>query len=343
MLEAIVLDAKRQLGRMDSPAREGRGGRKRAIKVTLRQLAIFEAIARCGSIAKAADEIALSQSAASMALRDLEYHLNVELFSREGGRLTLSDYGRLVQSRAAALLRQAEELERMTPNDQVAERLRLGATPSLAYSTVSEVCARFTALHAGVTIDLFVGPSTEIINKVHRMSLDIGFIGCPNNRTDIEHRAWVDDPLAVFCAPGNPLARKVGAPLAELLSEPWALERAHSSERWSLTMEALKHLSSQRIVFESDSIEAVKVAVRTGDMLGCLSKGTINDEVRRGLLVDLRVPELAVSRRSTVIWKKTSYQGQTRRAFLDYVEAYDDGRLADGEASCSEIAEAYTE
>ena len=207
------------------------GKRKRSIKVTLRQLAVFEAIARCGSIAKAADEIALSQSAASMALRDLEYHLNVELFSREGGRLLLSDHGRLVQSRAAALLRQAEELERLAPNDQLVERLRLGATPSLAYSTVAEVCARFTALHTGVTIDLSVGPSTDIIGKVHRMSLDIGFIGCPNNRSDIEKRGWVDDPLAVFCAPDHPLARKVGAPLAEFLNEPWVLERAHSSER----------------------------------------------------------------------------------------------------------------
>jgi DNA-binding transcriptional LysR family regulator len=321
MLEVIVFDGKRK--GMDAPAREGRGGRKRAIKVTLRQLAVFEAIARCGSIAKAADEIALSQSAASMALRDLEYHLNVELFSREGGRLLLSDHGRLVQARAAALLRQAEELERLAPNEQAVERLRLGATPSLAYSTVSAVCSRFAALHQGVTIDLAVGPSTEIMNKVHRMSLDIGFIGCPNNRSDIEHRGWVDDPLAVFCAPGNPLAHKAGASLREFLNEPWALERAQSSERWSLTMEALKHLSSQRIVFESDSIEAVKAAVRMGDMLGCLSKATISDEVRRGLLVDLRVPELAVTRHSTIIWKKSSYQGQMRRAFLDFVETYD--------------------
>lgn len=323
MLDAIVFDGKRKLGRMVAPTRDGRGDRKRAIKITLRQLAVFEAIARCGSIAKAADEIALSQSAASMALRDLEYHLNVELFSREGGRLLLSDHGRLVQARATALLRQAEELERLAPNDQVVERLRLGATPSLSYSTVSEVCARFAALHAGVTIELSVGPSTEIINKVHRMSLDIGFIGCPNNRNDIEQRGWIDDPLAVFCAPGHPLARKIGASLREFLSEPWALERAQSSERWSLTMEALKHLSSQRIVFESDSIEAVKAAVRTGDMLGCLSKATIDDEVHRGLLVDLQVPELAVTRRSTIIWKKTSYQGKMRRAFLDFVGTYD--------------------
>ena len=42
MLEAIVFDGKRRLGRMDAPTREGRGGRKRAIKVTLRQLAVFE-------------------------------------------------------------------------------------------------------------------------------------------------------------------------------------------------------------------------------------------------------------------------------------------------------------
>ena len=88
-------------------------------------------------------------------------------------------------------------------------------------------------------------------------------------------------------------------------------------------MEALKYLSSQRIVFESDSIEAVKAAVRTGNMLGCLSRSTISDEVRRGLLVDLRVPELAVRRRSTVIWKKTNYQGQIQRTFLEFLSTYD--------------------
>lgn len=323
MLEVVVVDGKPRVRGADFSARETRGKRKRSIKITLRQLAVFEAIARCGSIAKAADEIALSQSAASMALRDLEYHLNVELFAREGGRLLLTDHGRLVQSRTAALLGQAEELERLAPSAQLVERLRLGATPSLAYSSVAEVCARFTALHTGVTIDLSVCPSTDIIGKVHRMSLDIGFIGCPNNRSDMENRGWVDDPLAVFCAPDHPLARKVGAPLAEFLNEPWVLERAHSSERLSLTMEALKYLSSQRIVIESDSIEAVKAAVRTGNMLGCLSRSTISDEVRRGLLVDLRVPELAVRRRSTIIWKKTNYQGQIQRTFLEFLSTYD--------------------
>lgn len=280
---------------------------------------MFEAIARCGSIARAADEIALSQSAASMALRDLEAHLGVELFAREGKRLLLSDYGRKVQARASSLLRQAQELEKLSHGEEMVGRLRLGSTPSLAHSVLSAACGRFTMEHPGVVIDLAVGASIDVIAKVHRMSLDIGFIGSPTNRSDLEVRDWVDDRLAVFCAPSHPCARRVGACLTKLLAEDWALEKAMSSERISLTMEALKHLSSIRIVFESDSIDAVKAAVKTGGMIGCLSRRTLAGEFARGELIDLEVPDLDVPRRATIIWKKDSYQGLVQSAFIDFV------------------------
>ncbi|WP_343228515.1 LysR substrate-binding domain-containing protein [Sphingomonas colocasiae] len=272
-------------------------------------------------MAKAADEIALSQSAASMALRDLEAHLGVDLFAREGKRLLLSDYGRQVQARASSLLRQAEELEKLTAGDELVGRLRLGATPALAHSALSEACGRFTRVHPGVVIDLSVAASIDVIAKVHRMSLDMGFIGSPTNRSDLETRDWIDDRLAIFCAPDHPCARRIGACLTKLLAEDWALEKAMSSERISLTMEALKHLSSIRIVFESDSIDAVKAAVRAGGMIGCLSRRTLTGEFARGELIDLEVPDLDVPRRATIIWKKDSYQGQLQSAFLDFVGA----------------------
>lgn len=278
---------------------------------------MFEAIARCGSIARAADEIALSQSAASMALRDLEAHLGVELFAREGKRLLLSDYGRRVQARAASLLRQAQELEKLSSSEEITGRLRLGATPSLAHSILSEACGRFIAQHPGVLIDLTVAASIDVIAKVHRMALDIGFIGSPTNRSDLEVMDWVDDRLAMFCAPGHPATRHSGRCLSTFLTEDWALEKAMSSERISFTMEALKHLSSIRIVFESDNIEAVKAMVKTGTAVGCLSRRTLAGEFARGELVDLEVPDLDVPRRATIIWKKDGYQGQLQTAFIE--------------------------
>ncbi|MBO9695343.1 MAG: LysR family transcriptional regulator [Sphingopyxis sp.] len=298
--------------------RQGQRSGRRRIRITLRQLAVFEAIARCGSIARAADEIALSQSAASMALRDLEAHLGVDLFAREGKRLLLSSYGRQVQARASSLLRQAEDLEKLNAGDELVGRLRLGATPALAHSVLSEACGRFTRAYPGVVIDLCVAASIDVIAKVHRMSLDMGFIGSPTNRSDLETRDWIDDRLAIFCAPDHPCVRDVGACLTELLTEDWALEKAMSSERISLTMEALKHLSSIRIVFEADSIDAVKAAVRAGGMIGCLSRRALTGEFARGELIDLEVPDLDVPRRATIIWKKDSYQGPLQSAFLEF-------------------------
>src|SRR5207244_74965 len=71
----------------------------RLMRITLRQLAVFEAVARTGSIVRAAADIGLSPSAASMSLKDFEMHLGVELFARQGKKLLLSDHGREVREK----------------------------------------------------------------------------------------------------------------------------------------------------------------------------------------------------------------------------------------------------
>ena len=64
------------------------------MRITLRQLQIFIAVAESGSTAAAAELVALSQSAASASLKELENLLHTELFDRVGKRLALNDNGR---------------------------------------------------------------------------------------------------------------------------------------------------------------------------------------------------------------------------------------------------------
>ena len=65
------------------------------MRMTLRQLAVFVAVAQEGTVTKASDAVRLTQSAASMALADLEDGLGAPLFDRLGKRLQLNDLGRL--------------------------------------------------------------------------------------------------------------------------------------------------------------------------------------------------------------------------------------------------------
>ena len=63
------------------------------MRYTLRQLAVFLAVARLGSVSRAARELAMSQSAASGSLADLDRQFDVRLFDRAGKRVQLSDLG----------------------------------------------------------------------------------------------------------------------------------------------------------------------------------------------------------------------------------------------------------
>ena len=70
-------------------------------KLTLRQLHIFVAIAEQGSTTAASEAIALSQSAVSAALNELERLMDTQLFDRVGKRLVLNESGRILLQHAA--------------------------------------------------------------------------------------------------------------------------------------------------------------------------------------------------------------------------------------------------
>ena len=81
------------------------------LRLTLRQLQIFAAVARNGSTTAASADIALSQSATSSAVNELERLLSLRLFDRAGKRLSLNALGHQLLPQAVALLDQAKDIE----------------------------------------------------------------------------------------------------------------------------------------------------------------------------------------------------------------------------------------
>ena len=81
------------------------------MKFTLRQLQVFLATAHHQNISKAAQTLAMSQSAASSSLAELENQFSIQLFDRVGKRLQLNSLGHSVRAQAQALLDQAKDLE----------------------------------------------------------------------------------------------------------------------------------------------------------------------------------------------------------------------------------------
>jgi DNA-binding transcriptional LysR family regulator len=81
------------------------------MRYSLKQLAVFEAVAHMGSVSLAADKLSLTQSATSMSLAQLEKMLGRPLFERQGKRMALTHWGMWLRPKAKKLLQDAQQIE----------------------------------------------------------------------------------------------------------------------------------------------------------------------------------------------------------------------------------------
>ena len=149
--------------------------------------------------------LALSQSAVSAALTDLEGQLGVQLFDRVGKRLVVNEHGRLLYPRALALLEQAVEIEQLFREDNGA--IRVYASSTIGNYILPAVIARYRHDYPQLPIELSVGNSQDVMQAVLDFRVDIGFIEGPCHSTEIISEPWLEDELVVFAAPTSPLAR----------------------------------------------------------------------------------------------------------------------------------------
>lgn len=257
---------------------------------TLRQLEVFLAVARTESVSRAGKELAMSQSAVSGALADLERAYDVSLFDRVGRRVRLSDVGRSVRSKAEALWDGAAEFESTLSRQAGAARLRVGATLTIGNYVVVPIMARFMREEPGSIVALDVANTETIARRVANFELDVGLVEGEISEPELEVTAFRDDELVVFCAPTDPLARKDRLTDADLESATWIVREHGSGTRQAFERAMRGILPDLRIGLELQHTEAIKKAVEAGLGVGCLSRIALADAFRQGTLVPCDVP-----------------------------------------------------
>jgi DNA-binding transcriptional LysR family regulator len=260
------------------------------MRYTLRQLEVFLAVARLGSVSRAARELAMSQSAASGSLADLERQFDVRLFDRAGKRLQLSDLGGSLRARAQAVLDQARDLERGLEGQEEAARLRVGATLTIGNYLAAELMARFMRQYPAAEVTLTVANTEEIARQVGNFDIDVGLIEGEVVEPDLEVTPWRDDELVVFCAPDHPFARKRALSDRDLRSAAWIVREHGSGTRQAFDRAMRGLLPELRIALTLQHTEAIKRAVAARLGVGCVSRIALDDAVSRGSLKACRVP-----------------------------------------------------
>ncbi len=286
--------------------------------ITLRQLEIFTEVHQSGSTTQASQSMALSQSAVSAALSDLEGQLGVKLFDRVGKRLVVNEHGRLLYPRAVGLLEQAMEIEQLFREDNGA--IRVYASSTIGNYILPGVIAHYRHDFPQMPLELSVGNSLDVINAVSNFKVDIGLIEGPCHMPDLVSVPLLEDELVVFAAPTNPLLAEP-LTLENLAKAPWILREAGSGTREIVDYLLMSHLPQFRMEMELGNSEAIKHAVRHGLGISCLSRRVIAEQLESGALVEVPVPLPKLVRNLYYVHHRQKHLSNALVRFLDYCQA----------------------
>jgi DNA-binding transcriptional LysR family regulator len=272
-------------------------------RVKLRDLHILSVVVHCGSMAKAAPHLAMSQSVVSEAIANLEEALHVRLLDRSPQGIEPTIYARALLKRGQVIFDELNEgikdIEFLA--DQKVGEVRLACPEFLSSGFLPLVIDRFSRSYPRVVIRVVQQDTTTLqypelrervvdllLTRIHSMDDDV----------DVEH--LFDDPQFVVAGSNSPWAQRPAIDLRELVDEPWILPPSPTTTDLIKCQFEARGLKGPSVMLDASSILLRKHMLGTGRFLSVMPHSIIESTAKewsiQAIPVDLRLqgPPIAV-------------------------------------------------
>jgi DNA-binding transcriptional LysR family regulator len=290
------------------------------LHLTLRQLKVFESVARHLSYSRAADELHLTQPAVSMQIKQLEDNISLPLFEHLGKRIYLTEAGRELYQYSRAISQQLADMEVALDELKGMERGKLNiSVVTTANYFAPHLLAKFCQRFRGVTVSLNVSNRETVLKQLTDNLIDLAIMGQPPENLDIDSESFMENPLVVVAPPNHPLCQEHNIPVKHLANETFLVRESGSGTRSAMERFFAAHKININKGMETDTTEAIKQAVQAGMGLGIMSQHTAELELETGRLKILEVQGFPIIRYWHVVNRKNKRLSSVANAFREFL------------------------
>ncbi len=243
----------------------------------------FVAVADTGSFSIASEQLFLTQPAISKRVSALELELDVQLFDRIGRKVTLTEAGIALLSRARTILQQVEDSKRAIKNlsGHIAGKLSIGTSHHIGLHRLPPILRAFTHAHPEVELDLHFMDSEEACHAIEHGDLEIGIVTLPLEPAKVlkTYEIW-PDPLEIVVNQSHPLTL-----LKKITAEQLAQYSAILPTRGTYTRQIFEHTMSKhklklKVGLSTNYLETIKMMVSVGLGWSVLPRSMLNKELK---------------------------------------------------------------
>lgn len=290
--------------------------------VTIRQLKVFDSVARHLSYTKAADDLSLTQPAVSMQIKQLERAIDLPLFEVLGKKVYLTQAGEAFHNHAQQILgqlnRAAEEMDALKGIDK--GRVRVAIASTVNYFA-ARLIAGFCQLHDNVTINLEVTNRETLLQRLEANEPDMVLMGQPPDDMELDATPFMSNPLVAIAAPDHTLLDAPRITLQDLAGQRLIMREPGSGTRNAIERVFRENGIEPVSRTEMTSNEAIKQVVEAGLGIAIVSLHTVELELSVGRLVQVPVESFPIMRKWYIAQRMNKRLSPAAQAFKEFVLA----------------------
>jgi DNA-binding transcriptional LysR family regulator len=275
------------------------------LPISIRQLQVFESVARHLNHSRAATELFLSQPAVSMQIKQAETAVGLPLFEQVGKKQHLTSAGKELLHYARSMLQLMQEMETAFDEMKGLERGHLNiSVVSTANYFMPQLLAKFIQAYPKIQVSLSVANRDAVIKQLADNIADLAIMGQPPEGAEMRAEAFMQNPLVVIAAPKHALARAKKIQPKQLATETFLLREQGSGTRGVVERFFASHKLALPKHMAMDTNEAIKQSVQAGMGIGIISRHGIDMELETKRLVMLDVDHFPIVRHWYIVQRK---------------------------------------
>jgi DNA-binding transcriptional LysR family regulator len=291
----------------------------------LNQLKVFCEVVRKKSFSKASEAVFMSQPTVSLQIRALEQELGTRLLDRQGREVRTTRSGEVLYEHARRILQLADQARQAIEQLKglIKGELTIGASTIPGGYILPDLLAEFKRTHPGIELDLVVGDTKEIVQKVLDNEVELGVVGTKEKSDKLIFDTFITEKLVLIIPAHTQWFTHAITTVEELKKVPYILRESGSGTRTTIKRK-LEEIGTKEtdlnIVMRLGSTAAVKRAVESGVGVSIVSEKAITNEIKLGSIKKMPIEGLELDREFFVVHKRQRSPSPATKALLQFLE-----------------------
>jgi DNA-binding transcriptional LysR family regulator len=272
--------------------------------MTIRNLQIFESVARLGKMSAAANELFISQPTISQAVLELEREYGVLLFNRLSKKLYITEEGKKFLEYTKSILFMVEEMDKSMKELSTNKRILLGSTITVGKCVLVDIIKKFEQQYPHIEIKVIVDNTTVIEKLLLSGKIDIALVEGKIKSGDLIAIPSIPDKLVLVCHKNHPLARKDKNNMFALKNCSFVLREEGSGTREALINKLKEYDININIKWSCHGFDSIIEAVLGNQGVTMLSERIAKPYVDKQILKIIPIEDIEINRNFSIVYHK---------------------------------------